>query len=77
MGVKAGRTLALHVCAPRINDIVRERRAITADTALRLSRFVGTSAGFWTGLQADHDMAVARAALAGALEAIRKFEPAA
>lgn len=69
--------LALHVSAPRINDIVRERGAITADTALRLSRFFGTSAEFWMGLQADHDMAVARATLAGALDEIRKFEPAA
>lgn len=78
MGLSAhALALALHVSAPRINDIVRERRAITADTALRLSRFFGTSAEFWMGLQADHDMAVARATLAGALDAIRKFEPAA
>lgn len=66
--------LALHVSAPRINDIVRERRAITADTALRLSRFFGTSAEFWMGLQADYDMAVARGQLAGALDRIERFE---
>lgn len=66
--------LALHVSAPRINDIVRERRAITADTALRLSRFFGTSAEFWMGLQADYDMATTRLAIADALDRIRQFD---
>ncbi len=40
---------------PRISAICRGKRAITADTALRLARFFGTSAGFWLGLQADYD----------------------
>lgn len=66
--------LALGVPATRINDIVRERRTITADTALRLAAFFGNSAEFWMGLQADHDMAVARATLADALGRIRRFE---
>jgi addiction module HigA family antidote len=48
--------LALGVPAPRINDIARERRAITADTALRLARYFGTSAEFWMGLQTDFDL---------------------
>ncbi len=48
--------IALRVPAPRINDIVRERRGITADTALRLSRYFGTSAEFWLGLQDDYDL---------------------
>jgi addiction module HigA family antidote len=52
--------LALRVPAPRINDIVRERRAISADTALRLARHFGTSAEFWLGLQSDYDMRVAQ-----------------
>lgn len=68
--------LALQVPAPRINDIVRERRAITVDTALRLSRFFGVSAEFWSGLQTDYDMALARDALRETLERIRQFEPA-
>jgi addiction module HigA family antidote len=68
--------LAIGVSAPRINDIVRERRSITADTALRLAAFFGTSAEFWMGLQADHDVAVARAAAADALSRIRRYEPA-
>jgi addiction module HigA family antidote len=44
----------------RINEIVHGKRAITADTALRLSRFFGTSAEFWFGLQADYDLDLAR-----------------
>lgn len=68
--------LALQVSAPRINDIVRERRAVTADTALRLAAFFGNSAEFWMGLQADHDMAIARSNAADAIARIRRFEPA-
>ncbi|RXL43596.1 addiction module antidote protein, HigA family, partial [Citrobacter sp. AAK_AS5] len=48
--------LELQVSAPRINDVVRERRAVTADTALRLAAFFGNSAEFWMGLQTDYDM---------------------
>lgn len=51
--------LALRVPAPRINDIVRERRSVSADTALRLARYFGTSAELWLGLQADYDMKLA------------------
>jgi antitoxin HigA-1 len=51
---------ALHVPPRRINEIVLERRGITADTALRLARFFGTSAEIWTGLQADYDLRLAR-----------------
>jgi addiction module HigA family antidote len=46
----------LHVSAPRINDLVRGKRSITADTAMRLSRYFGTSAQLWLGLQMDHDI---------------------
>ncbi|MDP2828313.1 MAG: HigA family addiction module antitoxin [Sulfuricellaceae bacterium] len=53
--------LALRVPAPRVNDIARERRAISADTALRLSRYFGTSAEFWLGLQADFDLKITQA----------------
>ena len=53
--------MALRVPAPRINDIVRERRTVTADTALRLARYFGTSAEFWLGLQSDFDMKIALA----------------
>jgi addiction module HigA family antidote len=67
--------LALGVPAPRINDIARERRAVTADTALRLSAFLGVSVEFWMGLQADYDTAKARASLADTLSGIRRFSP--
>jgi antitoxin HigA-1 len=49
----------LHVSAPRINDLVRGKRSITADTAMRLSRYFGTTAHLWLGLQMDHDIWVA------------------
>ena len=51
---------ALDVPPRRINEIVQERRAISADTALRLARFFGTTAEMWAGLQADYDLRLAR-----------------
>ena len=65
--------IALQVPAPRINDIVRERRAITANTALRLAQFFGVSAEFWMGLQADYDTARAREEIADVLPRIARF----
>jgi antitoxin HigA-1 len=53
--------MALRMPAPRINDIVRERRTVTADAALRLARYFGTSAEFWLRLQSDYDMKIALA----------------
>ena len=47
---------ALNVPPRRINEIVLEKRGITADTALRLARYFGTTAELWTGLQADYDL---------------------
>ena len=52
---------ALKVDPPRINDIVGERRDITADTALRLAVFLQTSAEFWMNLQSAYDLQVADA----------------
>jgi addiction module HigA family antidote len=46
----------LRITAARLNDIVRGRRGITADTALRLSRYLGTSPEFWLGLQLEYDL---------------------
>jgi len=68
--------MALQVPAPRINDIIRERRAITVDTALRLAKFFGTSAEFWLGLQTDYDMALVREPMRDAIDRIRRFQPA-
>ncbi len=50
--------IELHVPAPRINDIVRERRAVTPDTALRLARCFGTTAQFWLNLQSSYDLKI-------------------
>lgn len=50
---------ALSVPAPRINDIVRERRGVTADTAMRLARYFGGDARSWLNLQAAYDLRVA------------------
>jgi antitoxin HigA-1 len=62
LGISANAlAIALRVPAPRINDIARERRAISADTALRLARYFGSSAEFWIGLQSDYDMKIAQA----------------
>ena len=51
---------ALNVPPRRINEIVMEKRSITADTALRLARFFNTTAELWTGLQADYDLRLVR-----------------
>lgn len=51
--------MALHVPAPRINDIVLERRAVTPDTALRLARYFDTTAQFWLNLQSTFDLKLA------------------
>lgn len=51
--------LDLHVPATRISEIVHGRRSITADTALRLSRYFGTSPQFWMNLQTNYDLEVA------------------
>lgn len=51
--------LALRVPVTRISEIVRERRGITADTALRLSRYFGTTPDFWMKMQMSYDLALA------------------
>jgi addiction module HigA family antidote len=58
----------LSVPPRRINEIVLGKRAISADTAIRLARFFGTSEGFWLGLQADYDLEEARRRLGNRLE---------
>jgi addiction module HigA family antidote len=57
----------LSVPPRRINEIVLGKRSVTADTALRLARFFGTSDRFWLNLQASHDLDVERDRLAGRL----------
>jgi len=52
----------------RINEIVHGKRAVTADTALRLARYFGTSEAFWMGLQADYALEEARERLGDRLD---------
>ncbi len=58
---------SLSVPPRRINEIVLGKRAVTADTALRLARFFGTSDRFWLNLQASYDLDVERDRLGGRL----------
>ncbi len=59
---------AIAVPVARVNDIVHARRGISADTALRLGRYFGTSAEFWLNLQARYDLKLARRAAGDSLE---------
>jgi addiction module HigA family antidote len=59
---------ALHVPAPRINDIVRGRRGVTADTAMRLARYFGGDAQSWLNLQTLYDLRIAERANANKID---------
>lgn len=67
---------ALHVPANRITAILKGRRAITADTALRLGRFFGTSAEFWINLQTDYELRTARGRIEDELGAVQPLAAA-
>jgi len=60
----------LHVPLPRVNDIVRGKRSISADSALRLGAYFGLPAQFWLNLQNDYDLR-----LAGNHAALQKIKP--
>ena len=64
------------VPARRINEIVHGQRRISADTALRMARFFGTSERFWINLQARYDLEVEKDRLGDALEGIRPLSAA-
>ena len=64
------------VPARRINEIVQGQRSVTADTALRLAKFFGTSEMFWLNLQAKYDLDVQRPKIRSILSAVRPFAPA-
>ena len=51
--------IALRVPAPRINDVVRQKRGVSIDTALRLARYFNTTAQFWMNLQISYDLKIA------------------
>lgn len=63
---------AIDVPPRRINEIVHGTRAITADTALRLSAYFGTTAEYWTNLQAHYDIETRRASM---LDKLAKIQP--
>jgi antitoxin HigA-1 len=56
LGISRTRAKRLHVPAPRVNDIALERRGISADRAVRLSRFFGTTEQFWLNLQSTYEV---------------------
>lgn len=64
----------LHVPVPRVNDVVLEKRAVTADTAIRLARFFGTSEQFWMNLQSGYDLRRAQAVAAKDVASIRPMK---
>lgn len=71
LGVSAYRLAKeIGVPATRVSEILHGRRAITADTALRLAKYFGTSAKFWLGLQEDYDLEEESLAKAKELKAI-------
>lgn len=61
----------------RISEILKENRRITADTALRLAKFFGTSAKFWLGLQNDYDLEEGELGKREELQAIKTIESSA
>ena len=63
----------IHVPAPRIYAIAKGTRAITADTALRLGKYLGTGPEFWLNLQNNYDLCVAAAEAQKEIEAIPEF----
>lgn len=69
--------LAIGVPPRRINEIVHGKRRISADTALRLARYFGTSEGFWMNLQAHHDLEIERDRLGSSLDKIRPLRKSA
>jgi antitoxin HigA-1 len=64
----------LRVPAPRINDIVLKRRGVSADTAVRLARFFGTTEQFWLNLQAAYEISQVKAERAAEIELIEPRE---
>ena len=66
----------LHVPANRISQLVAGKRAMTADTALRLEKWLGVSAAFWMNLQQRYELDIARADTIQMLKAIRPLRPA-
>lgn len=77
LGVTQNRVaVAIGVPPRRINEIVHGKRGITADTAVRLSRYFGNPAEFWMNLQSEYELWIERRALADKLDNIVPLRPA-
>lgn len=63
-------SMAIHVPASRIGDILRAKRRVSADTAIRLARFFGTTAQFWLNLQNSYDLSIIETRNEAAIEGI-------
>lgn len=63
----------IHVPQMRVSEVVRGKRAITADTALRFARFFGTSAQFWLNLQTQYDLETTEEALGPVLDEVHEY----
>ena len=77
MGISQNK-LAVSIGVPprRINEIVHEKRAVTADTALRLAKYFGMSPQFWLGLQTQYDLDVAEDRIFAEIEQIQPVQAA-
>lgn len=64
----------LNIPQTRISEIIKGKRRITADTALRLSKYFGNSAKFWLGIQDDYDIEEEKASKASELNKIQHYE---
>lgn len=75
LGISAYRlSKDLDIPQTRISEILKGNRRITADTALRLSKYFGNSAKFWLGLQDDYDLEEERKEKGSSLDAIRTYD---
>ena len=66
---------ATHIPATRISEIIKEKRGISADTALRLGKYFGTSAEFWLGLQMEYELRETRMQKENELKKIETYQP--
>jgi len=75
MGISAYKLAKdINISATRISEILKGKRRITVDTALRLSKYFGNSVEFWVGIQADFEIRAAKKNLADQLAQIRQLE---
>ena len=60
--------------ATRVSEIIKGRRRITADTALRIAKFFGTTSNFWLGLQIEYDLREEKKKIGNELQSIRSYK---